>query len=326
VIEALLREHTSLPDLHLALVHAPLVLAAAALLFDLWALAARATPGFRRSIVSLWAMAAVAAAAAYDTGIRAAEAGAARADAQLAAALAAHREAAFAALVALLAAAALRALAAWGDDSRPLRLLAGVAGPVALGLGLVAADSGSALVYRHAVAVTAAAAPECAGADCPLPTGDAGLLLPVVGRAELALAAVAGNRVEVRLDLAGFRGDTSLARRSADGASELRLRVAEDGAVALVLLREGREEPLAQAVRAPRPGPLGLALAPAGQSARGWVDGIGLDASATLALDGPATLVLEGNGEARILGLGPTAGALAAPALPAPPAGELQKP
>jgi hypothetical protein len=240
--------------------------------------------------------------------------------------LAAHREAAFAALVALLAAAALRGLAAWGDDSRPLRLLAGVAGPVALGLGLVAADSGSALVYRHAVAVTrpAPAAPgECAGADCPPPSAGAGLSLPVVGRAELALSAVAGNRVEVRLDLAAFRGDTSLSRRSADGASELRLRVAEDGAVALVLLRDGREERLARAVRAPGPGPLSLALAPAGEGARGWVDGIGLDASAALALDGPAALVLEGNGEARILGIlgpGPASEAPPGPALPAPSA------
>jgi uncharacterized membrane protein len=321
VIEALLARG-SLPDLHPALVHVPLVLAGAALLFDLWGLAARTSPGFRRAIVALWVLAGLGAAAAWWSGAQAGAAAAARPDALLAAALAEHREAAFAALVSILAAAALRALAAWGDDSRPLRLLAGIAGPVAIGLGGIAVASGHALVFRHAVAVApggSAPAPACEGAACELPAAG-GLRLPVLGRAELALAQLAGPSVEVRLDLSDFRGEVSLTRRNADGSAGLRLRVGAEGAVALLVERDGREEKLAEAVRAPGPGPVSLALAPAGATARGWVDGIGLDAGAALALDGPAALWLEGSGEARILGLGPAAQALVDPPVPRAPA------
>jgi uncharacterized membrane protein len=308
VIETLL-SLTSLPNAHAALAQLPIALATAALLFDAWGWAARGSRGFAHAAAALWVCAALSAGGAYLSGARAADALVSPSLA-VSAAVAAHEEAALVAAVSLGVAAALRLVtSSWGRAPRLLRMLGGLAGAAALGLALLAGDRGVALVYRHGAGVASSAlppaAPETAAPACELPAGAAGgLRVPVAGRAELALEALAPDaRLEVRLDLADFEGEAALVRRAQDGSGELVLRLGPTGALALLLRRGAEEQRLAEAVRATAPGPLELGLSLAGGQAQGWVDGIAaVQGPAELAPDAGA-LLFEGRGEARVLDL-----------------------
>jgi uncharacterized membrane protein len=158
VPDALL-EVTALPNLHPALVHFPIALAAVALLFDALLLLKRDWRSLDASSAALWALAAAGAGAAYLAGERAAdEAGLLESAAEVA--LGEHADAALAALIAVGLVAVFRIWLAWRHRS-PVRVASGALRAFALLLALAvqgfvayAADLGGALVYRHGVAVS----------------------------------------------------------------------------------------------------------------------------------------------------------------------------
>jgi uncharacterized membrane protein len=113
MLDALL-EATALPNLHPALVHFPIALAAVALLFDAVLLARRRWVSLDASGAFLWALAAAGAGAAYLAGEQAAEeAGLLESAAEVA--LGKHADAALATLIALSLFALFRVWLAWRD-------------------------------------------------------------------------------------------------------------------------------------------------------------------------------------------------------------------
>lgn len=295
---------TALPNLHPALVHFPIALAAAALLFDAAALAGRLR-GADRAGAALWVLAAAGAGAATLAGEEAAE-GLARLAPEVERAVDAHEEAAELALVAVGTVAALRlamVLAGGAVNRGAVRWAALVAALAVQALMVRAADLGGALVYRHGVEV--AAVSEGRAAPRAPVAAERGLELPVDGRVELALGAPPGDaRVTARLEASGFRGAVVLVRRSADGASSVALRVAGDGRVRLTRTHAGTSEALAEGRWQPGPGPLELTLSGAGTHWRGYVRGRSVvHGHGELTDAGPSALVLEGRGAVRVLAL-----------------------
>ncbi len=160
---------TALPNLHPAIVHFPIALSVVALLFDaaLW---------FRwysapvdRSAAALWLLAALGAGAAYLAGEQAAD-GLGELTPAVEAALTRHADAALKAACALGALSLLRAWLAWRDGSEArtarnaakrrhrrdaLRVVALLGALIVQALVAYTADRGGALVYCHAVAVSA---------------------------------------------------------------------------------------------------------------------------------------------------------------------------
>jgi len=161
-MDDLVRQYTSLPNLHPALVHFPLALLPAALLFDLAGLFLRRRDWLARAAAVLWAAGALGAGAAYWAGREAADHLAAVAP-RAEVALASHSDWALYALWTWGVLAACRLVLAyveetkrfrWAVVSRALLLVPGAAGMAIL---LYTADLGGALVYRHGLGARAAA-------------------------------------------------------------------------------------------------------------------------------------------------------------------------
>jgi len=157
----------SLPNLHPAVVHFPIALLPAALLFDLVCLLRPTWTWLDRGAAALYALAAAAAGAAFWAGSEAAEnlpqlAPAARAI------LDEHQDLARYSLIAMSALAVLRLALAWREHDRPrigggpLRWILLFGGFGALALLATTADHGASLVYRQGVAVQSNAAPGAA--------------------------------------------------------------------------------------------------------------------------------------------------------------------
>jgi len=155
-MSGLLSELTSLPNLHPALVHFPIALAAAALAIDGLTLILRIRERMDLAIALLYSMAALGGIGTYLTGRQAADSvGQIKAAAEPV--LAEHADLALLAMIALILAAVLRAAAAIIKKGRVAAVVIAVAillMAVANGLVAVTADHGGALVYRHGVAVS----------------------------------------------------------------------------------------------------------------------------------------------------------------------------
>ncbi len=167
---------TALPNLHPALVHFPVALAATALLLELASLALPRRVWIERAAAVLYALAAAGAVAAWLAGRSAADGlGAISAGAE--SVLSNHSDLALWTTLALVTAAVLRVGASVRNAESPvarrglLRLLAFAVLLGAAGLLARTADLGGALVFRHGVAVAPAArapavpAPETTAAE-----------------------------------------------------------------------------------------------------------------------------------------------------------------
>lgn len=160
MIETLLAG-TSLPNLHPLVVHFPIALLVTALVFDLGALISRKRRWLDHGATLLYCLAALGAAAAWFSGLRAADAmwsmpGPAQA------ALSEHQDLGLYTMAAAGALAVFRLFVAWlarKDTRTPVglfRLAAFVAALAVVGLVGLTADHGGALVYQHGMGVSTA--------------------------------------------------------------------------------------------------------------------------------------------------------------------------
>jgi uncharacterized membrane protein len=155
---------TSLPNLHPAVVHFPIALLPAALLFDLVCLLRPTWTWLDRGAAALYTLAAAGAGAAYWAGDQAKDSLGPLAPAARAV-LEEHEDLALWTLLALSALALLRLALAWREHDRPrvgagpLRWILLLGGVGALALLATTADHGGSLVYRHGVAVRTSAPP-----------------------------------------------------------------------------------------------------------------------------------------------------------------------
>jgi uncharacterized membrane protein len=225
-----LLEVTALPNLHPALVHFPIALAAVALLFDAILVVKRRWLSADASGAALWALAAAGAGAAYLSGRRAADdAGLLENAAE--AALGDHADAAFVALIALSVFAAFRIWLAWrsrGNDRVRLGVLRGLAllGAVAAqGIVAYTADLGGALVFRHGVAVAPHAA-EASNLPAPaiFPTRGTGVRAPeYLEDGSLLWRPAAGGGTALGATLEPIGGDEVHVARGAPGSDGISL-------------------------------------------------------------------------------------------------------
>lgn len=155
-----LLQATALPDLHPALVHFPIALAAVALLFEAAALLWRERAG--QAALALWWLAGLGAGAAYWAGRSAAD-GLGLVTPEVERAVGAHADSAWWTLLALGAVVVLRSAAAATLTGRSVALTGCVLGLLVQPLIVRTADLGGALVYRHAVGVSARAQPPFGG-------------------------------------------------------------------------------------------------------------------------------------------------------------------
>jgi uncharacterized membrane protein len=347
---------TALPNLHPALVHFPIALAAVALLSDAIVFVRRRWVSLDASGAFLWALAAAGAGAAYLAGEQAAEeAGLLEGAAEVA--LGRHADAALATLIALSLLALFRVSLAWrdrGKDRVGRCALRAFALAVALALqGLVAytADLGGALVYKHGLAVSrpgaeapvAAPQPSALGptvgtnapeylADGSLlwrpgtgdqaalgevhePVGPAdvrvargapgseGISLACSGRALLVLpGSWEDARIEAKIDASAFQGSVTLGARVDGETSGGLLRLATDGGVALVAVRQGQEKLLDEVERRLPAGEVTVALSVSGRHWKGFVDGGRVvHGHASLTAPGRMALILDGTGTLRVV-------------------------
>ncbi len=163
-MDSLIPASSGLPNLHPALVHFPLALVPAALLFDLLLLFAPRRSWLDRAATALWCLAAGGAFAAVRAG-EAARASLAPLAPEVRSLLREHDRLGTNSLWALAAIAGVRGLLTWRDlriDVVPrdfLRFVLLAAGAGSLVLLASTADHGGRLVYQHAVAVTPQAPP-----------------------------------------------------------------------------------------------------------------------------------------------------------------------
>jgi uncharacterized membrane protein len=148
----------SLPNLHPALVHLPLALLPAAILFDLLAVLLPTRVWLERGAALLYVFAALGAGAAYLAGERAEDAIGPQ-PAAVRPVLEEHEELARAALIPLIGLAFVRQALSWRDRDRPRitgtawRFVVLLAASGTLVVLAEAADHGGMLVYGHGVAV-----------------------------------------------------------------------------------------------------------------------------------------------------------------------------
>ena len=170
---------SGLPNLHPAVVHFPIALLPAALLFDLLLLFMPGRPWLDRAAATLYALAAAGAFVAVQAG-KAAEETIGELAPRVHHLFEEHEHLGTWSLYALAALAIVRALLTWRDlrtDVVPrgfVRFLVLLAGCAAFALLASAADHGGKLVYRHGVAVTsdAPAPPAAPGSHAePAPPG-----------------------------------------------------------------------------------------------------------------------------------------------------------
>ncbi|MEN8165325.1 MAG: DUF2231 domain-containing protein [Acidobacteriota bacterium] len=161
MVETLLAR-TSLPNLHPLVVHFPIALLVTALFFDLSALISRKRRWLDHGATLLYCLAGIGGAAAWFSGLRAADAmwsmpGAAQA------ALSEHQDLGLYTMAATVGLAAFRLFVAWlarKDTRTPVglfRLVALFAAFAVVALAGLTADHGGALVYKHGMGVEATA-------------------------------------------------------------------------------------------------------------------------------------------------------------------------
>jgi uncharacterized membrane protein len=330
MLEALL-ESTALPNLHPALVHFPIALAVAALLFDAALLVRLRWASADAAGAILWSLAAAGAGVAYLAGERAAEdAGPLVGAAEVA--LGEHAGAALAALIALSLLSLLRVSLAWRDRGADrvgrgiLRVVALLGALAVQGFVAYAADLGGALVYRHGLAVSLPepeadiAAPKPSGfaaaaeASAPEFREDGSLIwspwpgsevisLIVSGRSRLALPGSWGDALlEVRIDPSAFDGSVGLGARVDGETSGGLFRIASDGAAALIARSGGRETVLDEAQLPLPAAELTFALSVSGRHWKGFVDGRNVvHGHVSLPVPGRMALLLEGEGTVRVV-------------------------
>jgi uncharacterized membrane protein len=149
---------TSLPNLHPAIVHFPIALLPAALLFDFVCLLRPTWTWLDRGAAALYTLAAAGAGAAYYAGDHAAD-GLGRLAPAAQAVLSEHEDLAGWTVGVCCVLALARLVLAWREHDRPrigaglLRWLLLLGGGAALVLLAATADHGGSLVYRHAVSV-----------------------------------------------------------------------------------------------------------------------------------------------------------------------------
>ncbi len=182
-MDELVRQWTSLPNLHPALVHFPLALVPAAVGFEIAAFVRVPGAGLGRVACALWVMAGLAAGAAYWAGLEAAE-GFGQLPPAIEQAVARHSDAAWYSLWSVGLLAVARWFWEWRGSEPGRRWARGafvLAGLVGLGMLGWAADLGGALVYEHGVGVQAGQAkagrvpeglPAPAQAEAPLQAQD----------------------------------------------------------------------------------------------------------------------------------------------------------
>jgi uncharacterized membrane protein len=340
-----LTEGSALPNLHPALVHFPIALAGAALLFDLFSLVRRGEG--RRSAVVLWWLAAAVGLAAYLAG-ESAEEGLGVLAPAVERAVGQHSDSAWWTLAGIGTAALLRSIALAGWGGRSLAWLGIVAGVGAQFLILRTADLGGALVYRHGVAVSKSVQ-TTAEADRPAPPafvrgddgswswtpatsgasslgpifepssagslqtrvlpGGPGLRLRVTGNGSLLLPGrFADLRLEADLDLARFDGTVGIGAFTAEPDDGVSFERGPEGGLALVRSRPAARDVLDEGGSESGAGRVQLVLSLVGGHWKGYVSGQSrVHAHGTLSGALRPRLILRGNGEIGLLSLRTTA-------------------
>lgn len=158
---------TALPNLHPVVVHLPVVLIPLALALELVSLARTRRAELERWAAGAWVLAALATGGAWLAGREAAD-GLVDVPARAQAAIGEHADLATALLIGVSCVALLRVVASWQRGAgwtRPLRGLLALVEVAGVGLLLVTADHGGALVYTHGLGVVAAAPVEAEPVD-----------------------------------------------------------------------------------------------------------------------------------------------------------------
>ena len=317
------------PNVHPLVVHFPVALLVVAAFVDAVALAVRQrAPWVRASAVGLYTLGALGTAAAFLTGRDASES----VDLPAAAlpTLNAHADGAlwlvwFAGLYALVRVAALW-LDGRGREPGRLAIHAPLAAVGLVGLFLVyeTAEHGGELVYRHGVAVAAAAsapAPEAppdtalaARLDVLYGAPAEGPVFTVApGRPTLAVLPDTLGDLEARaaLDLSGFTGTAALVY-AVQGPADYDFLALDTPADGAATLRQGRVENGRETTMdrgaAPLDGPAELKASAVGTHFRGYLGGEQLThPHGPAAPPGRVGLRLDGEGTVRVLSLGGTA-------------------
>lgn len=276
-------EMLSLPNLHPALVHFPIALLPAALLLEVLGWLRKGEDWAERAAVALYALAAVAATAAYLAGRRA-EDSLVGVDAIAHAALARHADAALVALGLTLLLAVGRCALALRDRRRgrgtgALTVTVGVLGGAAAVLAIgVTADRGGALVYRHGLAV----ARSPALAAVPVPAVRAAPAAAEPGAESFVVEGVVWFRLKdqaddatfaAELELTSFRGTVELVHHLTDDANASVFSVDPSGAARLLVRKNGAEEVLAEGPSGGLSGRTRLEVSVAGRHLKGLIDG-----------------------------------------------------
>jgi uncharacterized membrane protein len=133
--------------------------------------------------------------------------------------------------------------------------------------------------------------------------GSEGISLASSGRALLVLpGSWEDARIEARIDASAFQGSVALGARVDGETNGALLRLATDGGVALVALRQGQEKLLDEVERRLPAGEVTVALSVSERHWKGFVDGGSVvHGHASLPAPGRMALLLDGTGTVRVV-------------------------
>lgn len=134
-------------------------------------------------------------------------------------------------------------------------------------------------------------------------TGSEGISLASSGRALLVLpGSWEDARIEARIDASAFQGSVALGARVDGETNGGFLRLATEGGVALVALRQGREKLLDEEERRLPAGEVTVGLSVSGRHWKGFVDGESVvHGHVALPAPGRMALILDGTGTLRVV-------------------------